>query len=120
MKKKKFILILLGALLLLAINNPFVFPSDSEKTSIDWMCIGKPSCVSVLATCGLQPISLVETNLAWVIIRGYPKVSFGRPLYVGKLPHYSFLCTALKGKDADSYPLLEILYIGMKGESSGK
>ena len=115
MTKKKFILVLLGVMLLLAINNPFVFSSDTEGTRIDWVCIGKPSCVSVLTSCNFQPISLIKTKLAWIIVRGYPKVSFENPLYIGKLSHNLFLCTSLMEEDADSQPLLEILYIETKG-----
>jgi len=116
MKKKKFILILLGTLLLLVINNPFVFSANDGETNIDWVCIGKPSCVSVLTSCNFQPVSIIKTKLAWIIVRGYPKVSFEHPLYIGKLAHNLFLCTSLIGEDADSQPLLEVLYIETKGK----
>jgi len=116
MKKRKFILILLGVIFLLMATSPFTFSSDTEGTNIDWVCIGKPSCVSVLTSCNFQPISIIKTKLAWIIVRGYPKVSFEHPLYIGKLPHNLFLCTSLMGKDADSQPLLEILYIETKGK----
>ena len=114
MTKKKFILILLGVIFLLIATSPFTFSSDGRNANVDWVCIGKPSCVSVLTSCNFQPISLIKTKLAWIIVRGYPKVSFENPLYIGKLPHNLFLCTSLMGEDADSQPLLEILYIETK------
>jgi len=67
MKKKKFILILLGAIFLLIATSPFTFSSDTGGTNIDWVCIGKPSCVSVLTSCNFQPISLIKTKQRFLL-----------------------------------------------------